>query len=169
MNIGNIELTVGGKTKRSSNGQHTVQIDWENLPDESRAFIVRYGLKQYLADGAAGAGSNAELVAGVDARMVKLANADFTRTRGDGPAKPDTEERIALRLAKELIRAKAKAANVTLPKEKVDAAAAAFLEKDSDDAKAIKAEAARQMKAKAKLAETDAGADAFLAEMGLTE
>jgi len=165
----NIELTIGGTTKRSNNGQHTVSVDWDALPEESRAFVIRYGLKQYLADGAAGAGSNEELVNGVNERVRKLAEADFQRTRGEGAAKPDTEERIALRLAKELIRAKAKAASVTLPKEKVEAAAVAFLAKDTDDAKAIKAEAKRQMQAKAKLATSDAGADDLLAELGLTD
>ena len=168
MNIGTIELTIGGKTTRSLNGQHTVTVDWENLPEPSRSFIIRYGLKQYLADGAAGAANHDELVGGVDARMTKLANADFQRTRGDGSAKLDTEERIALRLAKEMIRAKLKANKLEAPKEKVEAAAVALLAKDTDEAKGIKAEAKRQMTAKAKLAEaSDAGADAMLAELGL--
>lgn len=164
-----INLTIGGTTKRSNNGQHTVEIDFDALPDASRDFVIRYGLKQYLADGAAGAGSNAELVAGVEERVRKLREADFQRTRGEGSAKPDTEERIAMKLAKELIRVKAKAAGVTLPKEKVEAAAEAFLAKDTDEAKAIKTEAKRQIAAKAKLTADDATADAFLAELGLTD
>ncbi len=165
MNIGTMTITVGGKTKRSNNGQHTVAVDWDNLPAESRAFVITYGLKQYLADGAAGAGSNAELVDGVNARAAKLANADFTRTRGDGPAKPDTEERIALRLAKELIREAAKAKNATLDKDAVEAAAKTFLASDHEKAKAILAEAKRQISAKAKVNES-AGED-VLASLGL--
>lgn len=170
MNIGTIDLTVGGKTKRSNNGQHTVTIDWENLPDESRTFIVRYGLKQYLADGAAGAANHDELVSGVTARMEKLAKADFARTRGDGPAKPDTEERITLRLLKEAIRAAAKAQNVTLPKEKVEEAAKA-LAANAEHPRTVEAvkEAKRQMAAKAKMTDSAADADTILAELGLTE
>lgn len=165
MNIGTLNVTVGGKTKRSNNGQHTVAIDWDNLPAESRAFVITYGLKQYLADGAAGATSPADLIAGVDARVTKLATADFTRTRGDGPAKPDTEERIALRLAKEVIRAALKVKEATVEKEKLDEMAKAFLAGENPKAKEILAEAARQMKAKAKVGETPA--DDILADLGL--
>lgn len=156
MNIGTLNITVGGTTKRSNNGQHAVAIDWDNLPAESRAFIVTYGLKQYLADGAAGAANNDELVAGVNARVEKLAKADFTRTRGDGPAKPDTEERIALRMAKEVIRAALKAKNAEADKDKVEAMAKAFLAGENPKAKDILKEAKRQMEAKAKVADNAA-------------
>lgn len=155
MNIGTMTITIGGTTKRSTNGQHTISVDWENLPDESRAFIVNYGLKQYLADGAAGAADNAALVEGVDARVKKLLVADFSRTRGEGAAKPDTEERIAIKLAKEMLRAVAKAKGATLDKDKLAEAATTFLASDHEKAKAILAEAKRQMKNKPETTEDD--------------
>lgn len=123
-----INLVIGGKTKRSNTGQHPVSLDWNALPDESQAFVIAYGLKQYLADGMAGKETEADAKAGVEARVAKLLAADFTRTRGEGNAKPDSVEGRALKLARAFIRAKLKSANKTAEKEQVDAAAKKLVE-----------------------------------------
>ncbi len=110
MTMQQIVLTIGGNTKRSR-FTHEAKVDWEKLPEESRAFIIRYGVKQYLADGTAGAETEAEFKAGVDSRVAKLLAADFTRAKGEGNAKPDTPEGRALKLAKAFLREQIKTAN----------------------------------------------------------
>ena len=140
-----INLTIGGTTKRSNNGQTTVEIDWENLPGDSRDFIVTYGLKQYLADGAAGAASHDELVQGVAERVRKLQEADFRRASGE--PKADSAMTLALRQARAVLKAKAGDAFKSLPKEKVDAAVKAMVERDPAFLKEAQAEIARRAKA----------------------
>lgn len=158
-----IEVTIGGKTVRSSNGQHTVSIAFDALPEASKAFVINYGLKQYLADGAAGATNNSELVEGVNARVAKLESGDLSRARGEGAVKVDSETGRALKLAKDAIRLKAKAAKVVLPKEKVAEMAAALVEKDPDYRK----EAKRQLANEATLESGDDFLTAMLAEAGI--
>jgi len=161
-------ITVGGKTVRSSNGQHTVEIDFAALPEASQAFVVTYGLKQYLADGAAGAENHDQLVEGVNARVEKLLSGDLSRARGEGKVAVDSETGRALKLAKDAIRLKAKAAKVTLPKEKVAAMAETLVEKDGSYRK----EAKRQLAAEATM--RDAGGEedffaAMLSEAGVID
>lgn len=149
-----IKLTIGGKTKRSANGQYDVELDWENLPSESRDFVIHYGLKQYLADGAAGATSRDEMVAGVDERVRKLREADFTRRTGE--AKPDSETTRAIKLAKAAIRAAAKAKGVNPPSgDKMAEMAARLVESNPQYRK----DAAKQLEAERKAAEAFAGDD----------
>lgn len=145
-----IELMIGGKTKRSTTGQHPVKIDWNNLPDASQEFVIKYGLKQYLADGMAGAENEATAKAGVEARVKKLLEADFTRTSGEGLSAPDTEDGRAMKLAKSAIRAALKAKNSAATKEAIDAAARKMV----DGNEKWKAEAKKQLAAEAKAKET---------------
>lgn len=122
-----INLTIGGNTKRSKLGQHEAVIDWNQVPDEAQAFIIRYGLKQYLADGIAGAETVEDAAEGVKERVRKVLEADFARARGEGSAKPDSVEVRALRLAKDAVKAKAKAGNVKLDKEQIEETAKAWI------------------------------------------
>jgi len=154
-----INLTIGGTTKRSNNGQHEVVVDWENLPQESRDFIILYGLKQYMADGAAGATSHDELKQGVEERYRKLREADFQR-RGTGVERQDSETGRALKLARAAIRAACKAKNVGTPeKEKLAEMAAGLIEKNPQYRKDAKA----QLAAEAKAVEGFTGDDAMQA------
>jgi hypothetical protein len=163
-----INLTIGGTTKRSNNGQTAVEIDWENLPQASREFIVAYGLKQYLADGAAGAQSHDELVQGVAERVRKLETADFQR-KGSGAERGDTETTLALKFAREAIRAACKAQNMAAPaKEKLAEMAKGLIESNPKYRKDAQAELARRAKATEAFA-GDEAMQALLADMLLGE
>lgn len=156
-----INLTIGGNTKRSRTGQHPVGIDWDALPEASKSFIVSYGLKQYLADGMAGAEDEAQAAEGVKARVAKLLSGDLIRARGEGTAKADTVEGRALKLAREAIRASLKAANQTADKELIAEAAKEFIKTDESFMK----EAKKQLDQEAKAKETLSGSDALSAIM----
>src|SRR5690606_30458800 len=157
-------LMIGGKTKRSRFAPREVTIDFTKLPEESQTFVIRYGLTQYLADGAAGAESQDAFNEGIAARQTKLANADFRRASGE--PKADTETTRALRLARAAVRSAAKAKGIALDKEKV----AELAEKAVESNPEYRAEAKRQLAAEAKAAEKAAGddtMDALLAEIGI--
>jgi hypothetical protein len=132
------KLNIGGKTKRSQAGQHEVIIDFDALPEASKDFIIRYGLKQYLADGMAGATEPSAAKAGINARVTKLKEANFERTRGEaGPV--DDEAVLARRLARDEFLAAVKAAGADfqsgwkeLDKDKKAAHIAGFFEKNKD-------------------------------------
>jgi len=146
------ELTIGGNTARSKTGQHPVKVDYDALPDASRDFLQRYGIKQYLADGMAGAANVAEAKAGVEARLAKLLSGDLARTRGEGKEAPDTVETRALKLVRAAIRATMKAKNVKANKETVNDAAAKVLA-DEAKGKAWRAKAKQQLDDEAKMAD----------------
>jgi hypothetical protein len=166
---GKVDFTIGGKTAKSKWTPHVATIDFDSLPEASRAFLLHYGIRQYLADGMAGATSQAEFDTGIKDRLTKIAEADFSRTRGEGLGKPDTDESRAIKLAKAAIRAKAKANNMTLTKEKVDETATKLIAADPK----FLAEAKKQLAAEAKLRESADGSDdllaAMLAEAGVTD
>lgn len=125
-----MQLLIGGNTKRSKLGQHAVEIEWNNLPDESQQFVIKYGLKQYLADGMAGAENVQDAKEGVEERVRKLLEADFGRSRGESSGKLDTLEARMVKIARQAVREKAKAKKVKLDKDQVEAAAAAWIERD---------------------------------------
>lgn len=118
-----INLTIGGQTKRSTLGQHPVEIDWDTLPEASKTFITSYGLKQYLADAMAGAENEADAKAKVESRVAKLVAGDMSRTRGEAKDAPDSVGSRALKLAKATIRASLAKANMKADKETVNDAA----------------------------------------------
>jgi hypothetical protein len=159
-----IQLTIGGNTKRSTLGQHPVSIDWDKLPEASQAFIVNYGLKQYLADGMAGAENEAAAKAGVETRVNKLVTGDLSRARGEGKDAPDTVTTRARKIIRALIVAKAKAKGIKTEAEQIKAAVDAVM---SDEVKAAPymEQAKKELDAQAKLA--DGAGDDFLAALGL--
>jgi len=164
MTLTTINLTIGGTTARSNKGQHPVSIAWDKLPEESRDFIVKYGLKQYLADGMARAEDEAQAKALVDERVAKLLAADFSRASGE--SKPDSIEARALRMAKEFVRAKLKEANATADKEKVAAAAEKLVEAQPKWKAEAKKQIEAERKAKEALAEAgDEAADAIFGDL----
>lgn len=155
-------ITVGGKTARSKFEPRAVTVDWENLPADSRAFITLYGLKQYLADGTAGAESQDDFNAGIDSRLAKLASGDLSRKTGERDAKADTPEGLALKLAKAGVRAKLKEAGKTADADTITAAAKVWVEKNPEWLKEATAQLARGKK----LAEASDPA-ALLADLGI--
>lgn len=150
-------LTIGGKTARSTLGQHPVTIDWEKMPEASQDFIVRYGLRQYLADAMAGADNEPDAKAKVNARLAKLVSGDLSRTKGEGFAKPDTEEGRAIKLAKTEIRRLMAEQKVEATKEDVAAAAAEMVKTDGAWLKEAKKQIAAE-KASAETLKTEDGA-----------
>lgn len=139
-----IQLTIGSTSKRSRFQPLPVEIDFAALPEKSREFVTLYGLKQYLADGMAGAESQDEAHNGVRERIRKLVEADFSRSRGE--ERPDTEETRALKLARQFIRDKLKAANQTAEKEAIADGARKLVESQPK----WKIEARKQLEAEAK-------------------
>lgn len=119
-----IALTIGGATKRSTLGQHAVEFDWDAMPDTSKDFIVRYGLRQYIADAMAGAENEADAKAKIEARATKLRSGDLARTKGEAKDAPDSVASRAIKLATATIRAALKAANAKADKEVIKAGAA---------------------------------------------
>lgn len=159
------ELTIGGATKRSTTGQHPVKVDFDALPETSKDFVIRYGLKQYLADGMAGAENVATAKAGVEARVAKLESGDLSRSRGEGKEAPDTVETRAIKLAKAAIRANAKAKNIKPTKEQVADAAAKLVAKDDS----WKAKAKEQLDTEAKMAQSSDMDDLLADILGTVE
>lgn len=156
-------LTLGGATKRSKIVPFERTVTWDGLPDNAQEFIVRYGLKQYLADAMAGATEQSDAVAKVDARLAKLMSGDLSRTRGEGSDKPDTETGRALKLAKAAIRAKLKEANKTADKDAVNAAAQNLVDAQPKWLKEAKKQLEAEAAANAALAEEEG--DDILADL----
>jgi hypothetical protein len=107
-----------------------VNITFDSLPEESKSFVIEYGLRQYVQDGAAvsktftsgetkGMVKTDEQIAtekreGVEERVANLLSGDFTR-RGPSAARktPEEIERESYIMAE--LKAAAKASNVKLP------------------------------------------------------
>ena len=133
-----INLTIG--SKRSSYEPQAVTIDWDKLPDASKAFVIQYGLKQYLADGVAGAESQEAFNNGIATRKTKLVEGTCG-VRATGEKGPTNDpETLAKQMARTDVRETAKAKQAKLTKEQVEAAALKLFEakKDSYLAKAKK-------------------------------
>jgi hypothetical protein len=132
-----------------------VNLEWDSLPIESREFIINYGLKQYLQDGAAVSKTftdkarlgeaktvtemDAEKAAGVESRIGKLkAGTVGERTRKSEPVDPIEKEMC--RIVVERLRAKAKATGAKLPKagtDEMEALIVAALEAHGDKLRAM--------------------------------
>lgn len=103
-----------------------IELDMASLPPESLTYALNYGVMQYLADGAAGAEDAAGYRLGIEQRIEKLRNADFSRAKGE--AKPDTETQRARKLAAQALRDKVKAAGAKADTAKINEAAAKIVE-----------------------------------------
>lgn len=146
-----VEMTIGSTGKRARFEPVPVTLDLAALPLESLAFALAYGLKQYIADGAAGSEDQAGYKLGIDQRVQKLIEADFTRTRGEGGAKPDSEESRARKLATAFIREKLKAANAKAEAKQIAESAAKLVAADPKWKKL----AAKQLAEEAKVREAE--------------
>lgn len=133
-----IELSIGATTKRSRFAPLPVNVDWNALPDASQAFVIRYGLKQYLADAMAGCESEAEAHNEVKARVAKLLSGDLSRARGEGLSRPDTLETRTNKLARAFLVAALKEANAKATKEQMVEAVAELVKTDGSFAKEAK-------------------------------
>jgi len=107
-------------------------VAFADLPDESQRFVIEYGIKQYLNDGAAVSlvfttkerkgekKTDAEILAekqdGVTERLENLRTGEFTR-RGSGAPKMTPEEKERYSIVQARLDAMAKATGKTLPKK----------------------------------------------------
>lgn len=115
---GSLTLTIGRDSDKAKFKARTVTIDLHTLPNESLAFALHYGLKQYIADGTAGSADQGGFDVGVDQRVKKLKEADFRRASGERGPKQDTPESLALKNATAALRKRLAAAG-----QKADASA----------------------------------------------
>jgi hypothetical protein len=118
-----INLSIGGATKRSKFTAKAVDIDWDALPEASKSFAINYGLKQYIADGVAGALDQVDFDEGIAARIANLSSGDFSRKGGEGGFAPTNDPKVLGRkLAAQEVRERVKASGKVFSKEQVAAA-----------------------------------------------
>ena len=107
-----------------------VVVDFTTLPEASQAFVIEYGLRQYIQDGAAvsklfasgerkgEAKSEAEIAEekaeGVRERLANLQSGDFTR-RGTAAPKMSPEERYRDQIVTDRLEKAVKALGKRLP------------------------------------------------------
>jgi len=112
-----------------------VNVTFGNLPEASQRFIIEYGLKQYIQDGAAvskeftsgerkGEKKTAEEIAaekteGVEERLDNLRSGEFIRRGTVERLSPEEMRRVAY--IEDTIRTAAAKARVKLPTKKADA------------------------------------------------
>lgn len=139
---------IGGATKRSKFAPVTVEVDFTTLPQASQDFLVAYGIKQYLADGVAGAESDQDFNEGVAARLAKMKDGTVgVRGSGEGKGPTDSVEVLARQLARQAINAALKAQGIDKPEaEAMNAAITQLLA--SDNGAAFRTEAATQIEAR---------------------
>jgi len=161
-----VVLTIGGESKKSKWAKREVSVDWDKLPAASQDFVKRYGLKQYIADGMAGATTQAEANEGIDDRLRKLKEADFKRSVGDrGPTNDPNV--LARQMAMTVVKDTFKEKNIALPeKSKLQSIADAYFTKNEKD---LVKEATRQIENRKKLAQAaaEAAGDDIMAALGL--
>lgn len=111
------------KTFTFGTESETVNIDFNQLPETAQAFIINYGLTQYLNDGAAvgkdeyetEAERNAAKVAGIRTRADKL-RAGTMSVRGGGTRTTDPRQKVMRDVATEILRAYFKSQDMKMPK-----------------------------------------------------
>lgn len=114
-------MTIGGTTARSKFTPKAVEVDFDKMAEASRDFLLRYGWKQYVSDGVAGAKSQAEFDEGVAERLEKIATSNFSRAKGERDGLVDDVETLASQKARAIIKTALKAKGVTKPdKETMD-------------------------------------------------
>lgn len=165
------ELSFGGKKKRTKlvNGAKvelepftakTVKIDLQSLPAASVDKLIEYGLTQYLGDGSAGAESQSDFESGIDAKLAKLSEGDFSRKTGERNAGSviESEDKLTMALIKSAIKSRLDAlppeARAAYSKEK-RAEMAQAIYADADKCAKYRAQAATQIAATKALASDD--------------
>lgn len=125
---GVLVLQIGRTGEKAKFQGREVKIDLAKLPAASIAFALQYGLKQYIADGTAGSEDQNGYDVGLQQRLDKLAEGDFSRKAGERGPRADTPEGRAKKLAVQAIRAKLQAAGQKADAAKINEAAAKMVE-----------------------------------------
>lgn len=158
-------LQIGRTGEKAKFQGREVKLDLAKLPAASLSFALAYGLKQYIADGTAGSEDQNGYDLGLQQRLDKLAEGDFTRKATASGPKSDTPEGRAKKLAVAAIRAKLQAAGQKADAAKINEAASKMVE-----AQPIWLERARKALAEeAKLADAADIGDIMEGLLGLTE
>ena len=148
--------------KTFSFGTETAQvsIDFTTLPANAQEFIIRYGLTQYLSDGAAiakdeyptEAERNTAKAEGVLSRVAKLREGTMS-IRGGGTRTVDPVAKVKREVALEILKAHAKANDIKLPKgEELSAKIEKFWQSEKNT-KALMPEVEKRLKAMEKTAD----------------
>jgi hypothetical protein len=163
--VNELVLQIGRTGEKAKFQGREVKIDLRTIPAASLAFALQYGLKQYIADGTAGSEDQTGYDVGIDQRLAKLAEGDFTRKTGERATRADTPEGRAKKLAVAAIRAKLQAAGQKADVAKINEAAAKMVE-----AQPVWLERAKKMlKEEAALADSADIGDVLGDMLGLTE
>lgn len=160
-----LRLQIGRTGEKAKFQGRIVEIDLAKLPAASLMFALQYGLKQYIADGTAGSEDQTGYDVGIEQRLAKLAEGDFSRKAGERGPRADTPEGRAKKLAVAAIRAKLQAAGQKADMAKINEAAAKMIE-----AQPVWLERARKALAEeAKLADSADMGDILADLAGITE
>lgn len=134
--------------------ESAVELDFASLPQAAQEFIVAYGLRQYLNDGAAVAKDECDSedernklkIDRINERVQKLRDGTMSQ-RGGGTRVTDPIQKIKREIATEILKAYAKANDITMWKgAELTAKIETFWEKNGDKPK-IKAELDKRIKA----------------------
>src|SRR6476620_12579450 len=87
-----VKLTIGRTGEKAKFQGREITLDLTTMPADSLAFALIYGLKQYIADGTAGSEDQTGYDVGIEQRLAKLAEGDFTRKTGERGQRMDTPE-----------------------------------------------------------------------------
>lgn len=160
-----LQLQIGKIGPKAKFQGRVVEIDVAKLPPASVVFALTYGLKQYIADGTAGSEDQTGYNVGIDQRLAKLAEGDFSRKSGEREAKGDTPESRAKKMAVAAIKAKLAASGAKADAKAINEAAAKMVE-----AQPVWLEKARKALAEeAKMAEAADVGDILADLLGLGE
>lgn len=158
-------IQIGRTGEKAKFQGKLVKIDLTALPVESIRFALEYGLKQYIADGTAGSEDQTGYNVGIDQRLAKLAEGDFSRKTGEREAKGDSPEGRAKKMAVAAIKAKLAASGAKADAKAINEAAAKMVE-----AQPVWLEKAKKALAEeAKMAEAADVGDILNDLLGLTE
>jgi hypothetical protein len=146
---GIVSLQIGRTGEKAKYQGRVVSFDLATMPPASLLFALEYGLRQYVADGTAGSEDQTGYDVGIDQRLKKLAEGDFSRAKGERQAKADTAEARAVKNAISAIKAKLAQANVKAEAKVIKERA----EKMVGDNPKWLADARKQLAEEAKMAE----------------
>lgn len=123
-----LQLQIGRTGEKAKFQGRLVEIDIAKLPAASVVFALQYGLKQYIADGTAGSEDQTGYNVGIDQRLAKLAEGDFTRKASEGTTRSDSPEGRAKKMAVAAIKAKLAASGAKADAKAINEAAAKMVE-----------------------------------------
>lgn len=132
---------------------HTVEIDFDKLPESSKRYVIEYGLKQSLGDSHVSAENDSEAVSFIEKRLAKILEGTMgTRTSSAEPADPVEAEMVKMarnavesKLREKGFKLRGKNADVT--PDKVQELIKGYVEKHGDKLRKVAEENIKRAKA----------------------